>query len=163
MVGCAAPSASAPVAAKVTGDNLHDQSRWDSAGVKRIAELARDPARFLVSESPHARKVFRADLMSALGPLSGRMILEVGCGRGEFSVHLATEGATMTRINIGENLVRAGRLLAEINDVECSFVRASATELPFHEASFDAVVGVGVLHHLSNDDLAAALRETHRS
>lgn len=146
----------------MTGDDLNDQSRWDAAGLKRIGELASDPGRFLVSESPHAHKVFHADLMSALGSLSGREILEVGCGRGEFSVHLTKEGATVTGVDIGENLVRAARLLAEVNGADCSFVRASATDLPFEERAFDRVVGVGVLHHLSKGDVAQALRETHR-
>jgi SAM-dependent methyltransferase len=151
-----------PGRAATSGDGLRDQSRWDAAGAKRIEELTSDPGRFLVDESPHARKVFHADLMASLGSLSRLEILELGCGRGELAVYLATQGATVTGIDIGETLIRAARLLAEINDVDCSFVRASATELPFEERTFDRVVGVAVLHHLSKEDLAQALRETQR-
>jgi SAM-dependent methyltransferase len=146
----------------IGADDLSDQRRWDEKGTRRLEELAADPGRFLVSQSPHAHKVFRADLMARLGSLSGLEILEIGSGRGEFSVYLGRQGASVTGIDVGPNLVEASRVLAEINGVECRFVHSSATELPFDAESFDRVVGVAVLHHLSREDLVRAVRETHR-
>jgi SAM-dependent methyltransferase len=116
-----------------------------------------------MSRSPHAHKVFHDDLMAGLGSLAGLEILEIGCGRGDFSVYLQTQGAVVTGIDVSENSLEAARVLAEINGVDCSFVSASATDLPFDGASFDRVVGVAVLHHLPRkEDLVQTLRETHR-
>jgi SAM-dependent methyltransferase len=100
--------------------------------------------------------------MARLGPVSQLEILEIGSGRGDFSVYLSKEGAVVTGVDVGENLIRASRLLAEVNKVDCRFVRASVVELPFDAGSFDCVVGVGVLHHLSQKHLERAVREAHR-
>jgi 2-polyprenyl-3-methyl-5-hydroxy-6-metoxy-1,4-benzoquinol methylase len=157
--------ASLPTAqVKTTANQLRDQSRWDQKeGIEQLKKLSADPQQFRLSRSPHADRLCHADLMAGLGPLPELEILELGFGRGEFSVYLAKQGAVVTGVDVGKNLLKAARLLAQINEVDCNFVLASATDLPFDAASFDAVVGVGVLHHMSEADVAQALREIHRA
>jgi 2-polyprenyl-3-methyl-5-hydroxy-6-metoxy-1,4-benzoquinol methylase len=140
-----------------------DRGSWDERGARRLEELSADPGRFFVSRSPHAHKVFHGDLMTNLVWLAGLEILEIGCGRGDFSVYLQTQGARVTGIDVSENSLQAARKLAEINGVDCRFVSASATDLPFDDASFDRVVGIAVLHHLpKKEDVVQTLHETRR-
>jgi 2-polyprenyl-3-methyl-5-hydroxy-6-metoxy-1,4-benzoquinol methylase len=147
---------------KTSSEQLRDQTRWDREGQRFSEELAADPDCFCGAKTLHAEMPWYADLMRCVGPLPNTSILEIGCGRGEFAVHVAKQGAVVTAIDVGEHLIDAARLLASINGVECDFVQASATDLPFDDAQFDIVIGLGVLHHMSAEDVLKALRQTHR-
>ncbi|HEV2712188.1 MAG TPA: class I SAM-dependent methyltransferase [Gaiellaceae bacterium] len=139
------------------------KNRWDEHATRDLERLAADRDRFVLSRSPHAHKVFHDDLMARLGSLPERAILEIGCGRGKFSVFVAKQGAVVKAVDISEKSIEAARLVAEVNDVECTFVHASATALPFDDDRFDRVVGIAVLHHLPQpSDVANTLREAHR-
>ena len=147
-------------------DNLHeqtkDQQRWNEYGLTQIERLHREPERFIIHESPFSHRPAHQDLTQALQPLEGTNILEMGAGRGEFSVFLAKQGAKVTGIDIGSNLIESARILAQINNVDCRFEAADVKKLPFNDAQFDVVVGVAILHHLSGPDLIETLQETHR-
>jgi ubiquinone/menaquinone biosynthesis C-methylase UbiE len=88
--------------------------------------------------------------------------LEVGCGQGTLVNHLAPLGARMTGIDMSsESLRRAAAGAVEMGHAErVRLLRADAERLPFADASFDAVVSCGVLHH--TPDTRAGLREIHR-
>lgn len=83
-------------------------------------------------------------------------VLDVGCGDGQISRALASRGAAVTGIDPTErNLVvareRAGGPV---------YVKAGADDLPFDDASFDAVVACLVFEHI--DDVDAAIAEVAR-
>jgi 2-polyprenyl-3-methyl-5-hydroxy-6-metoxy-1,4-benzoquinol methylase len=147
---------------KTGNEQLSDQTRWDREGQRFSEELAADPDRFRGAKTLHAEMPWYPDLMRCVGPLPTTSILEIGCGRGEFAVHVAKQGAVVTAIDVGEHLIDAARQLAKINGVECDFVQASATDLPFDDAQFDIVIGLGVLHHMSEEDVSKTMRQTHR-
>jgi len=79
----------------------------------------------------------------------GKHVLEVGCGQGPVLNHLAAMGADAVGIDM--SAASARRALAgatELSQIER--VRASvadAENLPFADATFDAAVSFGVLHH----------------
>lgn len=87
-----------------------------------------------------------------------RDILEIGCGTGMFTTALAASGARVVAFDLCWELLcqvprspgRAGRPHVFVGDVE---------HLPLPDASFDAVVGVSILHHLN---LRPALAEIKR-
>jgi SAM-dependent methyltransferase len=139
-----------------------EQQRWDRYGADRLAALAADPERFVVTAPPYARMPFVQGLVGALGSVDGKQILELGCGFGTLSVFLAKQGARVTGVDIGARLVEAADKLAELNGIDAQFARVDIKSLPFASESFDVVVGLAVLHHLSERDLASALAETHR-
>jgi len=94
--------------------------------------------------------------------IEGKRILELGCGHGEFAVWLAKQGASVTGVDVGHDLVRSARLLAEVNEVECNFQQGNLVDLPVNSATYDVVVGLAILHHLSEVDVLKAVREAHR-
>lgn len=92
--------------------------------------------------------------LARIGP--NARVLELGCGTGEFTRRVARAGARLMALDLsGDLLARARDKIGEA----ASFVRANAHVLPFPDASFDAVYGCSILHHL---DLDIALREVRR-
>jgi SAM-dependent methyltransferase len=139
-----------------------DQSRWNELGSSRLREMRQDPERFRLKASPHKKKLHHDALLGLLEPLKDKRILEVGCGRGEFGAFLGTQGAHLVGTDLGPDLAVAAREMALINEIDARYLAANASALPFADASFDVVLGVNVLHHLSETHLARALREAHR-
>lgn len=97
-----------------------------------------------------------------LSDLDGKRVLDLGCGRGERSLALLERGATIDGIDISP--VYIGQAESEAHTAgfpanRYAFVAGDAHRLPYDDASFDFVVGDGILHHL---DLDVALGEVHR-
>jgi ubiquinone/menaquinone biosynthesis C-methylase UbiE len=141
-------------------NNSFRQDRWNSYADKWFEEIRKHPERFLIDKdniNPQLK-----DILNEIGDVKGKKVLEYGSGRGEFSVYLSKLGADVVGIDIGENLVKLARVIAEVNDVKCTFIVHNIESLPFDEEQFDFVVGRKVLHHLSKKGLSKALEEAHR-
>jgi 2-polyprenyl-3-methyl-5-hydroxy-6-metoxy-1,4-benzoquinol methylase len=93
-----------------------------------------------------------------LGSVQNKAILDYGCGHGMASVVLARQGAIVTGFDLAPNYVAEARLRASINHVSATFVTANAEELPFEDASFDAVWGAAILHHLDLERAGSELK-----
>ena len=111
-----------------------------AATVRRYGELRR--RRF--------SKEFR---FRVLGPLTGRSVLDVGCGDGENAMNFAKLGARVTGIDISPKSIELARRRAEVNGVtdSTSFVCAPLETVDFADNSFDVIWGDAVLHHLIAD------------
>lgn len=96
---------------------------------------------------------------TALGDLRGKSALDYGCGHGMAAVAMARAGATVSAFDLSPGYVNEARQRAAANRVQVECVTADGEELPFSDASFDAVWGNAILHHL---DLAKAGRELKR-
>ena len=112
-------------------------------------------------DSPSGRR--RADRRASIfvergGLAPGRRALELGCGTGIFLEKVAPSGARIVGLDLSEDLLAKARarLAAAPNVV---LHRGNAEQLPYADASFDAVYGSSVLHHL---DLDRALGEVLR-
>jgi SAM-dependent methyltransferase len=100
----------------------------------------------------------RPAVLRLLGDVSGRRVLDAGCGAGALSVALVERGAEVVGIDTSEALLRlaADRLtdrarfeLGDLRDV-----------LPFADGAFDVVVASLVMHYLQ--DWEPTLREFRR-
>ena len=78
-------------------------------------------------------------------------ILEIGCGRGA-GARLISEEFEPNRLvllDLDMQMIRKARDYAGVNnDRNLFYCRASATYLPFHNSTFDAIFGFGFLHHV---------------
>ena len=100
---------------------------------------------------------FYERLDAVVGPLEPGSALDAGCGEGETLARLAClPRGTTAAVDLSEEAVRhtAGRIPWANASV------ASVTELPFEDDSFDLVLCLEVLEHLTEPD--AALEELAR-
>jgi 2-polyprenyl-6-hydroxyphenyl methylase/3-demethylubiquinone-9 3-methyltransferase len=93
-------------------------------------------------------------VLEALGPLAGRRVLDLGCGKGRFARALSNQGARVVALDL------AAGMLAQARGMDR--VRASAKRLPFGPRTFDAVVAVEVFEHLEPVALEGTLDELRR-
>lgn len=99
--------------------------------------------------------------LAKLGQVSGKRVMDLGCGYGETSAWLGLQGASVDAVDISPKMVEVSRALAERHGVahRIRFHVAPGESLPFEDARFDAVFGHDVLHHL---DLERAREEILR-
>ncbi len=95
-----------------------------------------------------------------LGDISGKTVLEYGCGDGPNMVVLSRRGAKLIGLDISsEMLARAKQRMIANQCNGAMLVLGSGHALPLPDASVDVVFGISILHHL---DLEIASREVHR-
>ncbi|MBX3399249.1 MAG: methyltransferase domain-containing protein [Gemmataceae bacterium] len=94
-----------------------------------------------------------------LGPLMAKRVLDYGCGHGMAAVVMARAGAAVSAFDLSPGYVREVRERAGANGVAVNAIVANGEELPYPDASFDAIWGCAILHHL---DLAKAASELRR-
>lgn len=94
-------------------------------------------------------------ILSALGDVRGKRILEVGCGKGRISRILNARGADIYGIDISEKLLTHARSIAPYH-----FFKAEAYSIPFKSNTFDALVLLEVIEHIPQ--LERAIKEMAR-
>ena len=118
---------------------------WNEVAARITDEdLLRDDAR---SSGDSGRR------LEALGPLSGKRVLDVGCGTGAWAVLLASQGAEVWAIDISPGSIAVVERRAKLHGVADKVHAAvmSATELEFDDNFFDVVHGMNIIHHLDVD------------
>jgi SAM-dependent methyltransferase len=106
-----------------------------------------------------------AAVRELLGDLDGGMVLELGCGDGEFTETLVEQLAGFDEIlatDADPGLLDEARgyFAAAHPDAPVRFLHADAASLPFENGRFDTVVLSNAIHHLSAP--RAALTEAAR-
>ena len=95
-----------------------------------------------------------------LVPVSGRDVVDIGCGGGVLVRALTARGARVTGVEISES-----QLAAAIRDDDGSgarYVVGLGQRLPLADASVDVVVFMRTLHHVPPADMLSALGEARR-
>ncbi len=100
----------------------------------------------------------RPAILELAGDVSGRRILDAGCGSGPILADLRAGGADITGIDASAGMLEQARLrLGAAADL---VVADLADRLPFDDDTFDDVVASQVLHYL--EDWAPTLAEFRR-
>ena len=116
---------------------------------------------FVNSERHALRVIDRAEKLLAFVDMGGkRDLLEVGCGAGAASLHIAEKYSLyVTGVDIDPGQISLARWKAN-GASNVRFSEADATALPFGDSEFDIVMTQNVLHHVH--DWLHALDEMNR-
>ncbi len=96
-----------------------------------------------------------------LGDVSGRRILEVGCGSAPCSRYLARQGAVVVAFDLSTGMLAHARAAALRTGTVVPLVQADVCELPFQDSSFDTVFSAfGAIPFVA--DSAGAMRQVAR-
>ena len=97
----------------------------------------------------HVTAAFGLD-PKAKRPLEGVRILDIGCGGGLISEPLALQGARVTAIDPSEKNIGTAAVHAQEQGVKIDYRVATAEELADAGESFDVVLNMEVLEHVSD-------------
>lgn len=100
----------------------------------------------------------RPALVELAGDVTGRRVLDVGCGSGPILADLRERGAIVTGVDASAGMLEQAR--ARLGSGADLRVADLAEPLPFDDGAFDDVVASQVLHYLK--DWGPALAELHR-
>ncbi|MDA9643651.1 methyltransferase domain-containing protein [Candidatus Pelagibacter sp.] len=89
-----------------------------------------------------------------------KKVLELGCGAGLVSSHIAKSGANLHSIDLTDNAVRLTKKRFEILNLKSNIEQMDGENLSFDDNTFDYVVSWGVIHHSGN--MEKVLEEIHR-
>jgi ubiquinone/menaquinone biosynthesis C-methylase UbiE len=120
-----------------------------------------DGARYKSAEGRFFSRL-ELDILRAWLPLSeGHRLLDVPAGTGRLSIDLGRSGATIVGADISANMLKmAAAKRADRGNVH--FMQGSGAELPFADATFDAVISFKFFHLIPNDLKLTFVREMTR-
>ena len=124
-------SGSEPSSLPDLGPDVYAQ--WRASGIGAITE-----------------QLQRRLILTLVGDISGRDVLDVGCGDGDLAVELSRRGATVTGIDASPDMIEAARARAKREGPNISFMVGEADRIPFAAERFDVVVAVTILCFVSN-------------
>ncbi|HET6868595.1 MAG TPA: class I SAM-dependent methyltransferase [Solirubrobacteraceae bacterium] len=99
-------------------------------------------------------------VLERLVPVSGRDVVDIGCGPGALVRALAARGARMTGVEISESQLAAA--IRDDDGAGARYVVGLAERLPLEDASVDVVLFMRSLHHVPPADMLDGLREAAR-
>jgi SAM-dependent methyltransferase len=100
-------------------------------------------------------------MLSRMGNLQGKRLLDIGAGLGESSVYFALQGARVTMTDISPGMVQTGRALARRYGVEVEGIVSEAEDLGVAAETFDFVYIANTIHHVRDRD--ALFQKIHRA
>ena len=130
----------------------------DAAEIAKFEELA---ARWWDPHSEfkplHDINPLRLDYIDALAPLTGKRVLDVGCGGGLLSEGMAARGAQVTGIDMGEAPLSVARLHLFESGLEVDYQRITAEDMAAqHAGEFDIVTCLEMLEHVPQPESVIA-------
>lgn len=95
--------------------------------------------------------------LDRMGDLTGRHILDCGCGPGHTAIMFTRRGATVEGFDVSDSELEKARMLAAANKVDISYTKQWFEEIDYPDASFDLAFGSCVIHHVDIPRAAAQL------
>jgi ubiquinone/menaquinone biosynthesis C-methylase UbiE len=99
-------------------------------------------------------------VLKHLGDVSGKYLLDLGCGAGENSVYFSKLGARCVASDYSPGMVEVALKLAEKNNVRVEGQVINAMAIDYPDNTFDIVYAANLLHHIP--DPSVTIREMHR-
>jgi len=130
----------------------------------QVGDLLTESELRLFERQRHTEKERITRLMKTIAPRPDHLFLDVGCGVGQLTYHLARAGASVVGLDIGYERLQLGfEMLNEFSlPAPVSFICQDAISLPFRNEMFDRAVCTDVMEHLSDEEKRAVLQEVYR-
>src|SRR6476661_8345470 len=100
-------------------------------------------------------------MLEMLGDVSGRRILDLGCGEGGYSRELKRRGANVIGVDGSGTLIRIARTRAEAEQLDIQFIGTNANTLDVI-ADHSCELVVAAMSLMDVEDYAGAVREIRR-
>lgn len=107
---------------------------------------------------------FKTRLIESARLTAGMRVLDIGCGTGTLlliAAEMAYE-AVLFGVDIDDRILERARRKIAVRGVRIQLERASATELPYADGSFERVLSTLAFHHLMREEKARAFAEAYR-
>lgn len=91
-------------------------------------------------------------ILSQMGPLNGKRLLDVGAGLGESSVYFALQGADVTCTDISPGMVDCAVRLGVLHSVKITGSVMPGETLDLPAESFDLVYIANTIHHVADKE-----------
>ena len=110
-------------------------------------------ASYDTTRPPQGLDVIRAVLSTNTVPLEAQMLLDAGCGTGQYTAALINDVAQITAVDLNEAMLGAAKekLHGEAGSGRLVFHQASLETLPIDDQSVDAIMVNQVLHHIADN------------
>ena len=110
-------------------------------------------ASYDTTRPPQGLEVIREALSTNAVPLKTQVLLDAGCGTGQYTAALINDVAQITAIDLNEAILSAAKekLHGETESGRLVFQQASLEALPIDAQSVDAIMVNQVLHHIADD------------
>ena len=97
----------------------------------------------------HDINLLRLSYVNKRAPLAGKSVLDVGCGGGIFSEAMASLGAVVTGIDMGEAALGVARLHSSKSGLQLNYQQATAEQFAqAYKNQFDIVTCLELLEHV---------------
>jgi len=125
-------------------------SNFDTAELNKFSELAHKWWDKTSEFKPlHDINPLRLNYVNDLVPLSGKAVLDVGCGGGILSESMAEMGAIVTGIDLGEKALKVAQLHSLESGAKVDYQLLAVEELAENQpSSFDVVTCLEMLEHV---------------
>lgn len=100
-------------------------------------------------------------IISHMGELNNKKILDIGFGLGESAVYFALNGAEIIAADISPRIAHFAKELAKRYKVTIKFIISAAEELNFEDESFDFIYCANLIHHLPISDRPVFIKKMH--
>jgi len=111
-------------------------------------------------EQSHSDRLFAwlKTVLRLLPPIDGKAVLEIGCGRGDFSICLAQKhpSARITGVDFSQVAIDIARSRCNPQLANLQFETGDAESLPFSPETFDVVISCECLEHVLRPGQMAA-------
>ena len=107
---------------------------------------------------------FKSRVIESAHLVPGMRVLDVGCGTGTLLLMAADvmPDALFVGVDIDDRILESARRKIARHGLPIQLERASATELPYADGSFERVLSTLAFHHLTREEKVRAFAEAHR-
>jgi ubiquinone/menaquinone biosynthesis C-methylase UbiE len=123
----------------------------------------RDATRQLLADTKPRPRVARA--LELANIVAGQRVLDIACGRGEVPALIRAAGGIGVGLDFSEDVLGIARDLRDRAEAAAGgmhLVRADAARLPFADGSFDRILMLDIVEHLTDEQLGSMFRNVRR-